>query len=232
MGKAMLEINPQPFRYRGVDENIILGWFNECDAVWLHDGDPQRPHAELASGRCSNGYFDCPRVLCYPNVCETLAVLLARKLKDRGINPDWVIGSAYSAITFSHEVAKAMRAMHGAVEKDPSDPNQKKMLWRRMTIPARAKVFQAEELITTIGTTQEVRRAVIEGNSEAVEFLPLVGTIIHRPATLPIAYKDMEVVSLVERAVWAVDPLDCPLCKAGSKRVKPKTHWAELTGKA
>ena len=106
------------------------------------------------------------------------------------------------------------------------------MLWRRITIPAGAKVLQAEELITTIGTTREVRRAVTEGNAEQVEFLPFVGTIIHRPARLPMVYEGMEVVSLVERAVWAVDPSECPLCKAGSKRVKPKTHWAELTGKA
>jgi orotate phosphoribosyltransferase len=228
----LLHLRPGAFWDIDLSDEVILNWFRECDAVWLHDGDSAKPHAELTSGKCSNGYFDCPRVLKYPALCEILAVQLARKLKASGIRADWVIGSAYAAITFSYEVAKAMGAIHGAVEKDPSDPDQKRMLWRRITIPAGAKVLQAEELITTIGTTREVRRAVTEGNAEQVEFLPFVGTIIHRPARLPMVYEGMEVVSLVERAVWAVDPSECPLCKAGSKRVKPKTHWAELTGKA
>lgn len=232
IGFDPLNLDPSEFAGLDVPDETILHWFKECDAVWLHDNDLAKPHAELASGKCSNGYFDCPRVLRYPSLCEILAVQLARKLRALGISPDWVIGSAYAAITFSHEVAKAMKAVHGAVEKDPSDSEQKRMLWRRMTIPAGAKVLQAEELVTTIGTTKEVRRAVIAGNSEAVEFLPVVGTIIHRPPKLPMAYEGLRVVSLVERMVWAVDPKDCPLCAAGSKRVKPKTHWAELTGKA
>jgi len=227
-----LFINPRDFEDTDIPAETILDWFEKCDAVWLHNGDPAKPHAELVSGKCSNGYFDCPRVLRYPNICEVLAFQLAKKLRAKGIRPTWVIGSAYAAITFSHELAKAMRALHGAVEKDSSDPDQKRMLWRRMTIPAGAKVLQGEELITTIGTTREVRRAVTEGNAEPVEFLPIVGTIIHRPVQLPMIYEGLEVVSLVERKVWAVEPSECPLCKAGSKRVKPKTHWAELTGKA
>jgi len=77
----------------------------------------------------------------------------------------------------------------------------------------------------------EVRRAVQEGNGEPVNFLSLVGALVHRPPKLPVDYGDRRVIALIEKEIWAVDPKDCPLCLAGSVRYRPKTHWAELTGK-
>ena len=225
-------VNPRPFDGRTVSDEEILKWFDLCDAAWVHDGDPKKPHAELTSGMCSNGFFDCMRVLKYPYLAEILAKQLVRKLEDWGkIRPDWVIGSAYAAITFSYEVAKALGAIHGFVEKDPSDPKGKKMLWARMKIPAGANVLQVEELITTSGTFKEVQRAVEEGNGEPVNFPPVVGVLVHRPPKLPADYGDRKVIAVIEKEIWAVDPKDCPLCKAGSLRYRPKTHWKELTGK-
>jgi hypothetical protein len=146
-----------------------------------------------------------------------------------------VIGSPYAGITFSYEVAKAFRATHGFTEKDPSDPKKKRMLWKRFNIPAKSKVLQVEELITTSGTFKAVRRAIIEGNSEPVNFLPVVGVLIHRPPKLPVHYEingeKIKIVPLVEKLMWAVDPSKCSLCRASSIRLSPKNHWAELTGK-
>ena len=216
-----------------VSQDVILHWFDLCDAAWVYDGDPKKPHAELTSGMCSNGFIDCMKVLKYPNITEILAKQLVRLLAVHGVDkpPDWVIGSAYAAITFSYEVARAYGAVHGFVEKDPTDPKGKKMLWARMKIPAGANVLQVEELITTSGTMMEVRRAVQEGNGEPVNFLPLVGALVHRPPKLPADYGDRKVIALIEKEIWAVDPKDCPLCQLGSVRYRPKTHWSELTGK-
>jgi orotate phosphoribosyltransferase len=168
-----------------------------------------------------------------PKLCEIFGFQLARKLKEAGIKKvDWVIGSSYAAITFSHEVAKAFGAIHAFPEKDPSDPDGKKMIWRRMQIPKDAIVLQAEELITTSDTFREVRRAVKQGNYESVNWLPVVGTLVHRPPKLPVNYDGIEIVSLIEVEVWAVDQKDCPLCAIGSPRYRPKANWAKLTGKA
>lgn len=211
--------------------------FEKYDAAWMHDGDPTKPHAELTSGLCSNGYFDCPRVLCHPDVAQELAwrfVDLLEYKEDEGVEfgkVDWVIGSAYAAITFSYEFAHILGAIHGFTEKDPADPTGKKMLWRRMQIPAGARVLQIEELVTTSHTFREVRRAIEEGNIEPVEFLPVVGALAHRPPKLPADYGDVKVVALLEKEVWAMKPEDCPLCKTGSRRLRPKSNWAELTGK-
>lgn len=227
--------NPADYYKTPIATDVLLSWFDKCDAVWLHGGDPEKPHAELTSGMCSNGYFDCPRVLRHPTLNEVLARQLVQRLAENEIKAedvDWVIGSPYAAITLSYEVAKALGAVHAFAEKDPSDPKGKKMVWRRMVIPPGARVLQIEELITTSGTFKEVRRAIEQGNSEPVEFLPVVGVLVHRPPKLPADYGDVQIIPLIEKEVWAVDPKDCPLCKAGSRRVRPKSHWAELTGKA
>ena len=231
--REILRIDPRYYDGERLSQKDILHFFDLCDAVWLHDGDPERPHAELTSGLCSNGFFDCQRVLEHPNLNEILAKQLAGKLKgSSGVwQIDWVIGSPYAAITFSYEIARALGAIHGFVEKDPTDSNRKRMLWQRRQIPAEAKVIQIEELITTAGTIQEVRRAVEEGNPEPVNFLPHVGVLVHRPPKLPADYGDIKLMPLIEREIWAVKPEDCSLCKVGSPRYRPKTNWEELTGR-
>ncbi len=228
-------LNPRNFDNKVLTEKEILIQFNLYNAFWLHDGYSKKPHAELTSGMCSNGYVNCSKVLDKPFLVEILAQQLVRLLRKSGIKEvDWVIGSPYAGITFSYEVAKAFKAIHGFTEKDPSDPKKKRMIWKRFNIPAEAKVLQIEELITTSGTFQEVRRAILKGNSEPVNFLPVVGVLIHRPPKLLINYKidseKIKIISLVERLMWAVDPSECPLCKGSSIRYRPKNHWAELTG--
>lgn len=227
-------IDPKFYKDRKLEEDEILHWFDLCDAYWMHDGNLARPHAELTSGKCSNGFFDCLRVLEYPNLCEILAHQLARKLQTAGeiLETDWVIGSPYAAITFSYEVAKRYGATHGFAEKSPTDPNRKRMVWQRRTIPKGATVLQIEELITTSGTFQEVHWAVNKGNAEPVNFLPIVGALVHRPPELPVDYGNRQVIALIEKKVWAVESSECPLCQQGSKRLRPKTNWAELTEKA
>jgi len=233
--QKIIDYPPRAFNYRTLSPEEILEWFDVLDAGWMHDGNPKSPHAELTSGKCSNGFFDCMRVLCYPNLRRILAHQLVRKLKNQGLtsdNVDVIIGSPYAAITFSGDVAYGfLKAIHGFTEKDPTPDNPKKMVWRRMKIPKRANVLQIEELITTSGTFKEVRRAIEEGNPEPVNFLPVVGALIHRPPKLPADYGDRKVVALIEREVWAVEQSECPLCNAGSKRLRPKTNWEELTGK-
>ncbi len=238
--QKIIDYPPRAFNDRTLSPEEILEWFDVLDAGWMHSGNPKDPHAELSYGKCSNGFFDCMRVLCYPNLRRILAHQLVRKLKDQGLtndDVDWVIGSPYAAITFSGDVAYGfLKAIHGFTEKDPliipTDPKRKGMLWQRMTIPKGANVLQVEELITSSGTFKEVRRAVEKGNSDPVNFIPTVGVLVHRPSKLPADYGDRKVVALVEKEVWAVEPSECSLCKAGSKRLKPKANWEELTGKA
>ncbi len=232
-------INPRDYDDKIVTPEEILSWFANEDAFWAYEGNPspQKAHAELTSGLCSDGFFDCLKVLRYPNIAEILGRQLVRRLIQNGwLSPrqvDWVVSSAYAAITFGHEVAKALGAIFMNTEKDPKDP--KKQIWQRMAIPAGAHTLQVEELVTTSGTFQEVERAVNEGNKETVSFWSSVGALVHRPPKLPAVYEwkygGRQVVALIEKEIRVYKPEECPYCAVGSPRYQPKTHWAELTGK-
>lgn len=219
-----------------ISEDEIINWFDLLDAAWVHSGDPKDPHAELTSGWCSNGFFDCLRVLKYVNLSEILAYQLYLRIYNQvGYRPgkvQWTIGSPMAAITFAHDVARVAEIpINQFVEKDPADPKGKRMLWKRMAIPEGDNVLQIEELITTSHTTNEVERAIKEGNPYPVTFVPYIGAIVHRPPKMVKKYGDREVIALIEKEIYAVPPEECPLCKKGSKRLRPKTNWKELTGK-
>ena len=237
----LVAIDPVDFIDVDIPTEEILRWFDLLDAYWEHDGDPLKPHAELTTGKCSNGFFDFLRVLKYINLSDILANQHARKIRkvigDQRI--DWTIGSPVAGITYAHDVGRCLKAIQNmCAEKDPSDPKGKRMMWRRMPIPEGETVLQIEELTTTSFTLNEVERAIKEGNKDGdriipVNFLPYVAIGIHRPEKLPISsYGTRTIIPLIERAIWAVEPGECDLCREGSKRLRPKMHWKELTGKA
>lgn len=210
--------------YRGSDG--ILAIYQKCEAFWFFDygGDQKAPHVLLTGGDCSDGYINSAFVTSRPNMLS----YIVKELTPRLPRVDWVVGSPYAAITFSYELARQIGARHGHAEKDPHDP--KRMRWQRSAIPEGATVLQAEELITTFGTTLAVRRAIEEENPAPVQFLPFIATVIYRPQDLN-APPPLEVYALVKREVktWKSDA--CPLCKRGSQALRPKEHWAELTRK-
>jgi len=226
--------NPKDFKNSVLEQEKILDVFKLLDAYWYHDGNPNNPHAELTSGLCSNGYFNCPEVLCYPNLCEILGSQLALKI-GRKIDKhlvDIVVGSSYSDITFSYEVAKALGAIHRFAEKDKENP---KMQVFKKQIPEGSNVLQVEELVTTSNTFSSVKNSIIEKNKETVSFFPYIATLVHRPPEERSYYlvngAKIEVISLVEKVIWAKDPSECPLCKQGSRRYRPKENWDKLTDK-
>ena len=210
--------------------------FRLADALWLHGGDPAMPHAELTSGRCSNGFVDVLRVLKYTNLCEIFARELIQSYNlyrvslGEGVSeglffdPDWVIGSDHAGATISFAVAWLFGAKHDFTEKDG-----RKQLWKRHIIAPDEFVLQVEELVTTTSTLQAVREGIREGNLNPVTFVPVVMTLIHRSDTYE--FKGSPILYLRHYDIETWEPKECPLCAAGSKRLRPKQNWAELTGK-
>ena len=207
-----------------------------ADALWLHDGDPAKPHAELTSGRCSNGFVDVLRVLKYTNLCEIFADELTaaysvyvhnvyQKFRRPYRDPDWIIGSDHAGATISYEVARQLKAKHDFTEKGVD----KGQLWKRHTIEPDEFVLQVEELITTFRTLQAVREGIREGNPHPVNFVPVVLTLVHRSDVYEFEGSPILYLRHYDIASWK--PEECPLCAAGSKRLRPKQNWAELTGK-
>ncbi len=79
-------------------------------------------------------------------------------------------------------------------------------------------MLQAEELITTMGTTMAVKEAVIKNNPHPFSFImraskQLVVTVVHRPTELPKAYDNYTVIAAMEKAIHAWRPDQCPICR-------------------
>jgi orotate phosphoribosyltransferase len=237
MAINLLKIKPNRLNGKVVFREDIISWFENENALWRYQGEPgpEKPHAELSSGLCSNGFIDCQRVLCYPNIAEILGFQTAWEvqvfMRDANIDKiDYVVAPPYAGMTFGHEVAKALGARFVFTEKDPSDPKGKKMLWQRMAMPEGSRVLQVDELITTTSTIKEVREAIEKANPEPVIFVPFVATLVYRPESLKIE-PEIEIISLIRQEIQNFEQSNCPYCAAGSPRVRPKKNWAMLTGK-
>jgi orotate phosphoribosyltransferase len=208
-----------------LSDEAIRHILQTCDALWLHSGDMSRPHVELTSGKCSNGFVDVLRVLRYTNLCHLMAEQLSHILmRDYKGRIDWVVGSDHAAATLSYEVARCFLAQHDFTEKGLD----KTQLWKRFVIQPDEVVLQVEELVTTSGTLQAVRDGLRRAHPAGITFAPLVATLVNRsPLT---HFEGVPIVSLATYDIKSWAPEECPLCAAGSPRVRPKHNWAALKG--
>ena len=193
--------------------------------LWLHSGDPSAPHAELTGGECSDGFVDTLRLLKYPNVCLLLAEQMANIYTAYMAKlPAWVIGSDHAAATFSFAVAYHLKAKHAFTEKGPDGKTQ---LWKRETIKPGEIVLHAEELVTTTATLDRVHDGIVEGNTHPVTFAPVSLTLVHRSSSYEFNGGDILYFRHYDINKWK--PEECPLCAAGSQRLRPKQNWEQLT---
>lgn len=205
--------------------------FKKCNAMWTYQGRKGEPHALLAGGNHSDGYFNVSMVTQFPNLCKSCTLDILPELVIAGVNNiDAVVSSSYAALPFGKAVADMLRAVFVFTEKQ-----DKKQVWTgRFELPEGAIVLQAEELITTMGTTENVRQAVIKDNPNSVKFAEVddkiaVATIVHRPAKLPIEYPNYKVIASMEIEVHNWEEGKCPLCEKGSVALKPKPNWDKFS---
>ena len=219
---------PYDFLDRYMSEAEFDHIFKLANAIWRHSGNPAHPHAELVTGRCSNGYIDVLRVLKWTNLCQIFAEQMAKKIREVYRGPiDWVIGSDHAGAVFSHSVAIYLRAQHDFTEKGPN----KIQIWRRFTIRPGEVVLQAEEITTDGFTLRAVREGIMAGNPNEVVFAPVAAVLTYRP-NVGAELSGIEDSSIVyfrhyDMRTWNTD--ECPLCAAGSERLRPKQNWAALT---
>ena len=170
-------------------------------------------HFELSSGLHSDRYFQCARVLQYPERAQVLARALALQLPEC----DVVVGPALGAVTWAHEVARALGVRGIFTERKAGE-----MLLSRFELGAGERVVVVEDVLTTGGSAREVLEVVRAHGAQPVG----VGAILNRSGKNPFADLGLELFCLasVEAAVHA--PESCPLCAAGGTAVKPGSRPA------
>ena len=235
--KSLLDLRPEHFTPRLLTEAEFAHIFGLLNAFWIYQGDvqnpdPNLPHAELTSGKCSTGYINCSKGLALTNLCSIFAGQLTTKLaQQHGKLPiDWVVASDHAGAAFGKDVANLLDTKYEFCEKGAD----KSQIWKRQVIEPGETVLQVEELITTLSTITAVRQGIRLGNPHPVEFTPVSLVLVNRSHDRELSLEAKPVIHLFYFDIQAYDGPDvCPLCQAGSPRYKPKgKDWELLTGKA
>ena len=112
-------------------------------------------HFVLTSGRHSATYFQCAKVLQYPEYLTIFSVLIADQFK--GKEPDVVISPAIGGIVLGTEVGAKLGCRTIFAERK----NGKMVLRRGFSIDANERVLVVEDVVTTGGSVKEVMDLVL-----------------------------------------------------------------------
>ncbi len=166
-------------------------------------------HFLLTSGRHSNKYFQCAKVLQYPEYTEQVCKIIAEFFKDYKI--DTVISPAMGGIIVGQEVARQLNKRSIFAERE----DKKLILRRGFTIEPGEKMLVCEDVVTTGGSVFEVIDIVKENGGEVVG----VGYIVDRSnGKVNFGFPQK---STMKMDVISYSPEECPLCKENIPLVKP-----------
>lgn len=185
---------------RSQDE--ILKIFIDCRA--LLEG-----HFLLTSGLHSPRYLQCALVLQHPEHAEAFCRELAQGFKGDPI--DVVLAPAVGGILVAHEVAKALKARALFAERQEG----RMVLRRGFRIDPGERVLIVEDVITTGGSVREL----IEQVGEAGGVVVGVGALVDRSGG-KVRF-DTKKTALLTLEIPTYPPEACPLCREGSRPVKP-----------
>ncbi len=183
----------------------VLGVFKETGA--LLDG-----HFQLTSGLHSNQYFQCAKVLQYPEHCEALCSVIASRMRQSDIHV--VIAPALGGIVVGQEVGRQLRARTLFAERKDGVMQ----LRRGFDIHEGERVLVCEDVVTTGGSVNEVVTIVRHLGGVPVG----VACIVDRSGGR-VRFSDTiePLTAVLTMKAITYDPATCPLCAAGTPAVKP-----------
>lgn len=145
-------------------DDEILAEFRAADALL-------QGHFLLSSGRHSEYYLQCARVLMDTERAGRLAMALAAKLpRELRQGVDMVVSPAMGGVIVGHEMGRALGKPAIFVER----PTGKFELRRGFTIQPGAKILMVEDVVTTGLSSREAMEAVRAAGGEIVAEAALV----------------------------------------------------------
>ncbi|MFC2102902.1 orotate phosphoribosyltransferase [Bacteroidota bacterium] len=184
------------------DESEILEIFNKTEALF-------NGHFLLTSGRHSDVYFQCAKVLQYPEFTGQLCAIIANNFREKEI--DTVISPAIGGLVVGQEVARLLNKRFIFAERE----DKKLTLRRGFEISESEKVLVCEDVVTTGGSVFEVIDIVKSNNAEVAG----IGFIVDRSnGKVDFGYSQISAIKLDAKSYTADE---CPLCKKGVEIIKP-----------
>jgi orotate phosphoribosyltransferase len=173
-------------------------------------------HFLLSSGRHSNRYFQCAKLLQYPDKAVASLAPVAERIRadiEAGkLAVDAVVGPALGGIIVAYELGRQLGLPAFFTERDDAG---NMALRRGFEVKAGQRILIAEDVITTAKSSGESAKA-LEALGAKVAALACV--VDRRAAGVETAWP-VYAASKIEAANW--DAAECELCKQGIPAVKP-----------
>jgi orotate phosphoribosyltransferase len=182
-------------------------------------------HFLFTSGLHGSDYMQCQRVLQYPRYGLVLARLMVEQLQARGLVPDTVVGPALGAIHWEVMVATALdeampdkppiKAIFAERVTDDKGDQNAFAIRRGLEVAQGDKVLVVEDVTTTGGSARKVVDLIKSLGAEPIA----VAAIIDRSGgTIDFGIPFIKLLTL---SLPAYNEAECPMCKTGTKAVKP-----------
>ena len=185
-----------------MENKTVIEILKQCGS--LLDG-----HFLLSSGKHSDRYCQCAKLLQYPDKAEQVLAVVAEQVKALGATA--VAGPAMGGIVPAYELARQLKIKGVFTERVDGE-----MQFRRgFSLSEHDRVLIGEDVITTGKSTMETVRAITALGAEVTGFC----CIVDRRASgveLPLP-----VYSATTLAVKTFEAGTCPLCKEKLPLEKP-----------
>ena len=164
----------------------------ECDA--LLDG-----HFLLSSGKHSNRYVQCAKVLRFPNQAKKVLSIVVDKIKD--LDLDLVVGPAMGGDIVSYELGRQLNKESVFTERKDGVMQ----LRRGFEVKPGDKIIIAEDVVTTGKSTIETKKALEALGGEVIAVACIADRTNH-DIGIPI-------YSAVKLDIQVYEANECDLCK-------------------
>ncbi len=182
---------------------------NEYYEIFIETEALLNGHFLLTSGRHSNQYFQCAKVLQYPDKTEQICRRISNYFKDYNI--DTVLSPALGGIIVGQEVARQLGKRSIFAEREES----RLTLRRGFSLKEGEKVLICEDVVTTGGSVFELIDIVKNSGAELIG----VGMLVDR-SNGKVNF-NVPQVSSIQLEVISFLPEECPMCADGLEVVKP-----------
>jgi len=145
------------------EKNHIMNIFKDTGA--LLEG-----HFILSSGKHSSQYFQCAKVLQYPDYLTAFSIMIADEFEEQ--KPDVVISPAIGGLVLGTEVGTQLGCRTIFSERK----NGSMVIRRGFSLEAEEKVLIVEDVITTGGSVKEVMNLVEKANAKILG----IGVLVDR----------------------------------------------------
>ena len=183
--------------------------------IFRETGALLQGHFILTSGRHSDSYFQCAKVLQHPEHLQLFANEIVDGFRDLSI--DLVISPAVGGIVLGTEVGRQLNVQTIFTERE----NGVMTLRRGFEILAGNNILVVEDVVTTGGSVQEVMNVVNKAGANIVG----VGVLVDRSGGLIKLHDNQFCVTELEAVSFGADEVpeelaSIPVLKPGSRSLK------------